>query len=94
MKFLSIFCFVVDTEVEADKRVVLSRLVTLRRKLAEQGVDAENCPPGQYSGLICPTVFLLLICLYICQDLSTMWMLLSVMFALSFGIHVEYLEKG
>jgi len=67
MKFLSIFCFVVDTEVEADKRVVLSRLVTLRRKLAEQGVDAENCPPGQHSGLICPTVFLivLFICLYL-----------------------------
>ncbi|CAL9216828.1 unnamed protein product [Arabidopsis halleri] len=45
----------VDTEEEADKRAVLSRLVTLRRKLAEQGIDAENCPPGQSSGLICPT---------------------------------------
>ncbi|XP_010478498.1 PREDICTED: twinkle homolog protein, chloroplastic/mitochondrial [Camelina sativa] len=42
-------------EEEADKRAVSSKLVTLRRKLAEQGIDAQNCPPGQYSGLICPT---------------------------------------
>ncbi|XP_019056236.1 PREDICTED: twinkle homolog protein, chloroplastic/mitochondrial [Tarenaya hassleriana] len=37
-----------------DKKIVLSRLVILRRKLEEQGIDAHNCPPGQYSGLICP----------------------------------------
>ncbi|KAL1205044.1 Twinkle-like protein, chloroplastic/mitochondrial [Cardamine amara subsp. amara] len=45
----------VDPEEEADKRTVQSRLVNLRRKLAEQGIDAQNCPTGQFSGLICPT---------------------------------------
>lgn len=52
-------CFVVDPEEEADKRAVVSRLVNLRRKLAEHGIDAQNCPTGQKSGLICPTVSLL-----------------------------------
>lgn len=63
MNFTRIFCFVVHPEEEADKRAVLSRLVTLRRKLAEQGIDAQNCPPGQNSGLICPTVSLSHTCL-------------------------------
>ncbi|CAH2034567.1 unnamed protein product [Thlaspi arvense] len=44
----------VDPEEEADKRTVQTRLANLRRKLAENGIDAENCPSGQYSGLICP----------------------------------------
>ncbi|CAA7014244.1 unnamed protein product [Microthlaspi erraticum] len=44
-----------DPEVEeADKSDVKSKLANLRRKLAENGIDAENCPPGQYCGLICP----------------------------------------
>ncbi|EOA39325.1 hypothetical protein CARUB_v10012366mg [Capsella rubella] len=41
-------------EEEADKRAVSSKLVTLRRKLFEQGIDAQNCHPGQHSGLTCP----------------------------------------
>ncbi|EFH67145.1 predicted protein [Arabidopsis lyrata subsp. lyrata] len=45
----------VGHEDEAGKRAVLSKLVTLLRKLAEQGIDVQNCPPGQRSGLICPT---------------------------------------
>ncbi|AAD25753.1 T5I8.11 [Arabidopsis thaliana] len=41
-------------EEEAGKKVVLSKLVTLMRKLSEQGIDAQNCPPGVRSCLICP----------------------------------------
>ncbi|ESQ33789.1 hypothetical protein EUTSA_v10006950mg [Eutrema salsugineum] len=44
----------VDPEEEADKRAVQFRLANLRRRLAENGIDAQNCPSGQYSGLICP----------------------------------------
>ncbi|KAF2549320.1 hypothetical protein F2Q70_00021362 [Brassica cretica] len=33
---------------------VQSRLANLRLKLADNGIDAQNCPSGQYSGLICP----------------------------------------
>ncbi|CAN8290588.1 unnamed protein product [Cochlearia groenlandica] len=44
----------VDYEEEAGKRAVLSKLAKLRMKLAEHDIDAQNCPPGQYSGLICP----------------------------------------
>lgn len=56
MNSLPFFCFVVDPEEEADKRAVVFRLANLRRKLAEHGIDAQNCPTGQYSGLICPEV--------------------------------------
>lgn len=67
MNFPCMFCFVVDHEDEAGKRAVLSKLVTLLRKLSEQGIDAQNCPPGQRSGLICPTVSIsvFLTCLYV-----------------------------
>lgn len=54
--FVCIFCFVVVPEEEAGKKVVLSKLVTLMRKLSEQGIDAQNCPPGVRSCLICPKV--------------------------------------
>lgn len=42
--------------VDPEDGAVQSRLANLRLKLAENGIDAQNCPSGQYSGLICPEV--------------------------------------
>lgn len=40
--------------VDPEDGAVQSRLANLRLKLADNGIDAQNCPSGQYSGLICP----------------------------------------
>ena len=54
----ALICVVSDVNVETLEKQFVDekKLVMLKQKLQEIGIDGSSCKPGQYNGLVCPSV--------------------------------------